>query len=46
MLSLGVGDGIESADADNLADAVSATIVGVGICSQDAAEICLQPQVV
>ena len=46
VLALGAGNGIESPYADNFLDGVTGSVVGIRVRSQDAAEVCLQPQLV
>lgn len=43
MLGLGVCDGIETADSNNLLDGITRAVVGIRISAQYAAQICLQP---
>ena len=43
VLGLGVCDGIEAADSNNLLDGITRAIIGVRVSAQDAAQIGLQP---
>ena len=46
MLRLGVGHWIEPSNANNFPDGVACPVVGIGICAQHTAEICLKPELV
>jgi hypothetical protein len=46
VLALGARDGVEAAHAHDLLDGVAGAVVGVRVGAQDAAEVCLEPELV
>lgn len=46
VFGLGVGHGVEAADANDAPNRVAAAVVGVRVCPEDAAQIRLQPELV
>jgi hypothetical protein len=46
MLGLGIGYGVEPPHAHDLSNGVARSVVGVRVCAQHAAQVCLKPELV
>jgi len=44
VFSLGISDRVEAPNAHDLANSVSAPIIGVRVSAQDATEVCFEPE--
>lgn len=46
MLGLGIGYGVEPPHAHDFSNGVARSVIGVGVCAQHAAQVCLKPELV